>query len=539
MTTEAKPRSLAGAAGMAGLATMLSRITGLVREQAVAWIFGAGAATDMYNVAFRIPNLLRDLVAENALNSAFVPAFTTALEGDKQIPGDVEAAGKPRAFALLNRVVGTVGAAILAVTLLGYLFTPQIVWMMASGFEDSPGKTATTVLMTRIMLPFLLMISMAALAMGVLNTFRWMFLPAFAPVMFNMGNIVVGAGLALAAPRLGIDPIVGMAIGTMAGGVGQLAIQVPALWREGYTIRPEIAPRDPGVRAVAAMMAPAVLSVAALNINVMVSTQIGSWLREGSISWLNFAYRLFQLPIGIFGVSLASVLVPELKRRLLDNDAAGAAEQMNEALRLVIALCLPVTVATIVMARPLVSLIYEYRKFSATSTDETAAALVSYSVGLLGFTLVKVVAPAFYSLKEPWIPARASLVSIALNVVFSFALMKPLGHCGLALAVALNGLVNAAILIAGLRGRIAVAHGELIGFSVKVGVASLVMGAAIHGAQGALDGWLGHAHVMPRAAIVAGGAAAGGIVLIAVLKALRVPEADRLVGLVTRRFRRS
>jgi putative peptidoglycan lipid II flippase len=525
MTTEARGSGIARLAGRAGGATMLSRLTGLVREQMVAVLFGAGGATDAYNVAFRIPNLLRDLVAENTLSSAFTPTFKEAVVKD----------GRERAFALANGVVGALLLILGSITVLALIFTPQLVWLVASGMYQTPGKAELTVTMTRILMPFLLAVALAAVAMAMLLSFGYAFLPAIAPVMFNVGMIVVGGGLALAAPQLGIDPIVGLAIGTLVGGFGQLVVQLPALGREGYRIRPRIDFADPGVREVLQLMAPAILAHAALEINVMVNTQIASWLREGSISWLNFAFRLFQLPIGVFGVSIAMVTLPKVKEMLTLGETESARDTVVRALRLVVLVTLPATVGLVVLARPLVSLIYEYRKFSSFAADETAAALTCYAVGLVALSAVKVLSPIYYALKEPWIAVRASLVSIGLNIALSFALMGPMGHRGLALAAALNGVVNMLLLLLPLPKRLGLPFRPLIAAVGQVGIASVAMGAATWWTAGAVAGALGSAGVLARAAIVGAGMLAGALVLVVCLKLMRFTDLDDLLAMLRRK----
>lgn len=526
MTSEARGPGITRRAGRAGVATMLSRLTGLVREQMVAVLFGAGAATDAYNVAFRIPNLLRDLVAENTLSNAFVPTFKEASVRD----------GNARAFELANCVAGALIAVLGVVTVLGLVFTPQIVWLVASGMYQAPGKAELTVQMTRILMPFLLAIALAAVAMGMLLTFEYAFLPAFAPVMFNVGNIAIGGALAVLGQRIGIEPIVGLAIGTLVGGFAQLLVQVPALYREGYRFRPKVSFADPGVRKMLGLMAPAILAHGALNINVMVNTQIASWLREGSISWLNFAFRLFQLPIGVFGVSIAMVTAPDVKGMLTKGDRPGARDAVAHALRLVVLVTLPATIGMMVLARPIVSLIFEYRNFSSLAADETAAALVYYAVGLAALSASKVLAPVYYALEEPWIAVRASLVSIAVNIALSFALMGSMGHRGLALATSINGVVNMLLLLAPLPGRLGLTFAPLLAAVAQVGAGSVVMGAAAWWVAGQVAGALGTAGALARLATVGAGTLAGVMVLGIVLKLMRFPELDEVLSSAGRRF---
>jgi putative peptidoglycan lipid II flippase len=518
---------LARSAGAASVATMLSRVTGLVREQVIAFMFGAGAATDAYNVAFRIPNLLRDLFAEGALNSAFVPTFSERLARD----------GRERAFALANRVMGGLILITGLITVAGLVFTPQVVGLMASGMLKTPEQADRTILLTRILMPFLTVIALAAVSMGALNVLGQFFLPALAPVMLNVGSVVIGGGLALAAPRLGIEPITGLAIGTMVGGLLQWTCQLPALRREGFRMRPRVDFKDEGVRDILKLMAPATLANGSTQINLLVNTQIASWLVEGSISWLAYAFRLMQLPIGIFGVSVGLASQPAIKRHLTLGEHDKARDSLAHALRLVFVCTVPASVALFVLARPIIGLLYEYRNFSAHAADETAAALSCYALGLVGFSAVKVLAPAYYALKDSSVPVKASIASVVANIALSLALMKPLGHRGLALATSLNGLLNMSLLLFPLPAR-------LPGFSVagvfaalaRVCAASAGMGAMCLATSAALGSALGTTGFLVRLVTVMGSLATGTAVLVALLKAFRVPEIDEVLRLVTRRF---
>ena len=521
---------MARKAGAASAATLLSRVTGLVREQVIAFMFGAGAATDAYNVAFRVPNLLRDLFAEGALNASFTPTFTTTLELE----------GRAAAFALANRVTGVLCVILGLISVLGVLCAPQVVALIAPGMLADPAQAARTILMTRILVPFLLAIALGAVAMGALNSLDHFFLPALAPVMLNVGSIVIGGGLALCARSFGFEPIVGLAIGTLIGGLLQWACQLPALWREGYRLAPRVDFRDPGVRAILRLMAPAVLANGTTQINVLVNTQIASYLVEGSISWLSYAFRLMQLPIGIFGVALGQASQPRIARHLAQGQAREAAGALHQALALVFVCALPATVVLMVLARPVIGLLYEYRRFSAHSADETAGALVFYAIGLVGFSAVKVLAPAYYALGDARVPVRASICAVVSNVTLSYLLMAPMGHRGLALATSLNGLVNMALLLWPLRARLPAFSLAAVGGSLaRIGAASAGMGLACHLTASAGIAMLGTAGPIPRLITVMAALIASAVTLVPLLRLAGVSEIDDAIRLVRRKLFRA
>lgn len=521
--------SIARNAGAASAATMLSRVTGLVREQAIAFLFGAGAATDAYNVAFRIPNLLRDLFAEGALNASFTPTFSASLATE----------GREKAFGLQNRVAGALMVILGLLTLLGVIFAPQVVGLIASGMLKDPAQAARTILLTRILMPFLLAIALAAVAMGALNSLDHFFLPALAPVMLNVGSVVIGGGLAITAHRFGFEPIVGLAIGTMAGGILQWLCQLPPLWREGYRFAPKVDFSDPGVRSILKLMAPATLANGTTQINVLFNTQIASYLVEGSISWLSFAFRLMQLPIGIFGVALGQASQPKIAKALAQGKPDTAAAALNQALALVFVCTIPATVILMVLARPIIGLIYQWRSFSAASADQTAAALWYYAIGLAAFSAVKVLAPAYYALKDTAVPVRASICAVVLNIITSYALMGSMGHRGLALATSLNGIVNMALLLYPMSARLPRFSMAAVGSSlVRVTAASLGMGLACHVVAAGATAALGTAGPIARFTIVMLSLSASVITLVPLLKLCGVPEVNDALSLLAKRLQR-
>jgi putative peptidoglycan lipid II flippase len=544
-----KPRrGVARSAGIIGLAVLSSRLLGLVREQVFAAFFGAGAANDAFVVAFRIPNLFRDLLAEGALSTAFVKVFSARLVAD----------GKERAFELASRVFTALALVVATLCVLGTLAAPVLVDWMAPGFDG--GKRSLTVELTRLMFPFLLLVALAAVAMGTLNARGVFGIPAMASTYFNAGSIACGIFAswwlapehveAVARALLDGEPIArdglaearaifGMAYGVLAGGLLQFLCQLPALRREGFRYRPRLGLRDPGLREVAMLMGPAILGAAAVQINVFVNnnfaSRLGGELADGGVSVLNYAFRLMQFPIGVFGVAIATATLPAISRAAARQDRDEYRATLASSLRFVIFLTLPSAVGLAVLGEPIVALIYERGQFDAAATRLTASALACYAIGLTGYSLVKVLAPAFYVVDDARTPARIALLSIGINLGLNFALVEPLQHRGLALSTSLVATLNAALLFELLRRRIgSLRGGYLLDGIVRVALASLALAAASHAARLALEGWFPAPDTGARAIVVFGsiGAGFGAFVIAAVI--LRIEEARRFMNLVTR-----
>ncbi len=519
-------RSVARSAGVISAATFLSRVLGLVREQVFAAQFGAGFAVDAFQVAFRVPNLLRDLFAEGAMSAAFVPTLSRAQERD----------GPEAALRLANLVINFLLVVVSAICVVGILAAPWIVRVLAPGFAAVPGKLELTTLMTRIMTPFLVLVSTAAAVMGFLNTRRIFFIPAVAPAMLNLALIASGFLIAPLCPRFGLEPIVGMAFGALLGGLGQLLIQVPALRAQGYRWRPAVSFRDPDVLRMVSLMTPAAVGIAAVQVNNFVSTFLASMLVEGSVSWLNYAYRLMQLPIGLFGVAVATVTLAEVARHAAQKNIAGLKETLSFSLRLVFLLTLPATLVLIALAKPIVALLYQHGKFDASDTVETAKALWAYAVGLAAFSGVRVMVPAFYSLGMARIPVMISFISIGTTVALNFLLMGPMRHAGLALATSIGSVLNFALLFGMLRSRIGGIGGRRLAFSAaKIAAAAALAGGVAWFTAGAVEGVTGLDGLAARLAVVGAGLAAAAVVFVGSATILRVEELQRLLG----RFRRT
>jgi putative peptidoglycan lipid II flippase len=430
---------LRSAATVSGF-TLLSRITGLVREILTATLFGASALTDAFFVAFRLPNLLRRLFAEGAFSQAFVPILAAARES-----GD-----EPTMVRLVDHVATVLFWVLVTVSALGVVAAPLLVLAMASGLAAEPATFDAAVTMTRWMFPYILLISMVALAAGVLNTWRRFAIPAFTPVLLNLAFIAAALGL---APHVD-PPIYALAAGVVAGGVAQLALQVPALLRIGMLPRIgfdlRAALRDPQVRRILVLMAPAVLAVSVAQVSLVINTHIASRLGPGAVSWVSFADRLMEFPTALLGVALGTVLLPSLARA----HAAGRTDDysglLDWGLRLTALLALPSMVGLALLSLPLTALLFHYGRFDANDLEMTRRAVLAYSVGLFGLVAVKILAPGFYGKQDVRTPFRIALVVLAVTQGLNLLFVPWFGHAGLALSISVAALANAGLLLAGL-----------------------------------------------------------------------------------------
>lgn len=550
--TEPPRRSVARSAGIVGVAVMGSRLLGLVREQVFATFFGAGFAMDAFIIAFRVPNLLRDLFAEGALSAAFVTTFSQTITRQ----------GERAAWRLASLVNNCLIVVLTLVVLLGILFAPEVVNLLIdpAASASDPVTAARTyglaVRLTRIMFPFLLMVSLAAVAMGILNTRDRYGVPASASTMFNVGSILGGLLCAwLLAPGYvravlsgapleaegAIGAITGMAIGTLFGGMLQWIIQIPSLRAVGYRWEPLFSLRDEGVRQVMRLMAPAIIGTAALQINVFVNTKFASGLGEGPVSWLSYAFRLIYLPIGIFGVAISTATLPVASRAAARENLEEFRQTIASSLRLTFLLTIPSAVGLMVLSQPIIALIFERGRFDAEDTRQTAIALCFNAVGLTAYSAVRVLAPSFYALKETRIPMLVSLVSIFINYIVATVTVDYLriGHRGLALSISVVAIVNFILLLFFMRARLGGIEGNrLLSTLVRVLVAALVMGAACWQVNRLIDGWLGTAGFTVRVLNVGGSIVAGMVVFLIAARLLRLEELDRLIGMLRRRLAR-
>ncbi|MGO9263204.1 MAG: murein biosynthesis integral membrane protein MurJ [Bryobacteraceae bacterium] len=522
----APPHAFFRAAGAISAAVSLSRITGMVREIVMARLFGAGEIYDAFLLGMRIPNLARNLFAEGALSSAFVPVFSEYLA----------TRGRREAAALSNAVATALFLVVSAVCAAGMVFSPQFVRLLAPGFAQVPGKFDLAVLLTRIMFPFLALVALAAQAMGVLNACNRFGIPALASTFFNIGSLAVGLGLGLTFGRGSAHGlIVSMACGVLAGGVLQLLWQFPSLRREGFLYRPRWDFRHPGLRRIARLMLPAFLGSAALQINVLVNTNLASGITgptghviDGPVSWLSYAFRFLQLPLGLFGAAIASALLPEVSR----SAAAGRMDEfrssMARALGLMLLVTIPSSAGLAVLGESMIGAIYQGGRFHAYDTHQTAVALAFYSVGLAGYSAGKILSPAFYALNDGRTPTLVSVASVALNLALALALVKGagMGHAGLALSTSLVSLAAAATLFALLSARIHGIGGRALAASaVKIAAASALMALVCR----VSSSWVHAALGAGRAAHLADVAVSiplGAAVFYAAARALAVPELE-------------
>lgn len=519
-------QSAARSAGIVSAAVLLSRISGLIRETVMAHLFGAGRVYDAFSLGFRIPNLTRDLFAEGALSSAFVPTFTEYLEAKDR-----------KDAAEFSNLVGT--ALIIAAGLVcvaGIVFSPFLAGLLAPGWKAAdPGKFALAVRLTRIMFPFLLVVALAAQAMGILNACNRFGIPALASTLFNLGSVCFGVLIAWwLGPRFGIAPIEGMAYGVVLGGVLQLLWQVPSLLRLGFRFRPRFDWSHPGLRHIVRLMGPAVIGSAALQINVAVNTNFASTIADpvrglnGPVSWLNYAFRFMQLPLGLFGVAIASATLPSISRSAFSGNLEAFRRTISRSLASVLLLTLPSAAGLIILGDAMIGVIYQGRKFEAYDTHQTALALSGYAVGLAGYAALKVLAPAFYALGSARVPMLASLASVLINYAAAWSMVSRAhwGHAGLALATSVVALFGSVALFWILRERLGGIHGRALARSaLKISAACAVMAGAVALSSRSIENWWGVSRAA-RLADLAVSIPLGVAVFYAVCRALRVAELE-------------
>ena len=525
--TESGHAQVVRKAGVVSLAVFLSRITGLVREVTFAGLFGAGMVYDAFLASYRIPNLLRDLLAEGALSSAFVTTYSQALS-DKSAKN---------AHALSNRLTTLLVPLVAVICVAGAVFAPEIVQGMAPGYSAIEGKFELTVLLTRIMMPFLLFIVLAAKAMGVLNSHGKFGVPALSSTFFNLTSVVVGLLLGFVlGPEFGFEPIVGMALGTVLGGVVQYASQIPSLRLIGLRFRPEVVLNDPGVRQILRLMGPAAIGGAAVQVNVFVNSIFASRITDGAgividgpYSWLGYAFRFMQLPLGLFGVAVASATLPVISREAGAGRIDEFRDTLSRSLGLVFLLTIPSAVGLLVLSRPLIGVVYERGQFSAFDTEQTALALAFYCLGLVGYASTKVLAPAFYALDNVRIPMLVSVVSIALNVTLNFVFIDilGLGHWALALSTSLVATLNSILLFAFMRSQVKGVQGRrLLRGGIKISLASAVMGACCWVCAHFIEAAMGPGTFVGRLAALLISVPVGVGLIYWLCQLLRVPELD-------------
>lgn len=549
-----KQQSVARSAGVVSVAVMFSRVFGLVREMVFARYFGAGFLYDAYVVAFRIPNVLRDLFAEGALSAAFVKVFT-----DYQINKS-----EREAWQLASLVMNALAVVLSIICITGIIFSRQFIDLVADGF--SPEKAALAATLTQIMFPFILLVALAAVAMGVLNTKGVFGIPASASTVFNIVSMVFGLALAYwlsgggwlssadktAVPGAAAQwAIIGMAIGTLIGGASQFLMQVPSLYRVGFRFSPVLSFTDEGVRRVMALMAPAILGTSAVQINVLINTYFVSPI-EGAQGWLNYAFRLMQFPIGLFGVAVGTASVPVLSRMASEGRLQDFRNTLSSSINLVFLMTLPSAFGLIVLGEPIIRLIYEHGKFDALATSMTALALAGYSIGLTGYAAIKVLSPAFYALNDAKTPMIIAVASIAVNALASYFFREWLsgfgvtestpygyGHVGVALATSTVALVNFFLLAVFMRKKIKRLNGrEVFSSFARIAAASVMMSAVCWFSYRFLNSLFSTKSLPNEAVQVFLPIIFGGAAFVIAAKMLGVRELEKLYNSLTRKIRR-
>jgi putative peptidoglycan lipid II flippase len=425
-------RSIAGAAGLIGAATFSSRILGFIRDIILARLLGASASADAFFVAYRVPNLLRELLAEGSMSSAFIPVFTEYHT----------LRSKRETWELASAAFTTLLSIVTLVTLIGVVVAPTIVWLLAPGFHDEPTQLEMTTILTQVMFPYLIFISLAALTMGMLNSLRAFAAPALAPVFFNI--CVIAAALFL-SPMLD-EPVIGVAIGVVVGGLAQFVMQLPSVHKRGLLFKWRFDPGHPGVKRIGWLIVPSLLGTSVTQINITVNTILASYF-DGGPTYLFYGMRLIQFPLGIFGVALATAILPALSAQAAKGSMDELRQTVGFGLRMIAFIILPAMAGLILLRVPIVHLFFEHGAFSSADTTGTAVALLGYAVGLWAFAGIRIIVAAFYSMQDTKTPAMAAVTAMFINIILALWLMGPLEHAGLALATALSAMVNITILV--------------------------------------------------------------------------------------------
>ena len=508
---------------------MTSRVLGLVRDQVLTGYFGATDEMDAYRVGFKLPNLFRDLFAEGAMSAAFVPTFTRHLTE----------AGREAAWRLANLVITTLIVVTGAIVLLGIIFADPLARALFPEYAAIPGKIELTITLTRVMFPTLIFIAVAAAVMGMLNSLRHFFVPALSPAMFNVVTILLAVVVVPLAPRLGIAPIIVIAVGTVLGGIAQLALQAPTLAREGFRYRPVLNWSDPGLRRVLLLMGPGTIGLAATQLNLLVNMYLAAGEGTGVQTWLDLAFRLMYLPIGLFGVSIATAVLPAVSKHVVAHDLRGSREAVADGLGLMLMLNIPATVGLIVLSIPIVRVIFEHGKFGASDTVATAAALQLYALGLVGYSVVRIASPTFYALGHNRTPVIVSVIAVIVNAALNVMLVRVLGYKGLALGTSIAALFNATVLFVLLRRSLGgLNERRLFGSLLRIVIASAAMGVVAMLVDRSLAAALPQRVLFWQIVHVALDIGAAVIVLAAMAWILRIREFNESMRMVLGRFRR-
>ena len=539
-TTSEDQQRITRSAGIVSIAVMASRLLGLVREKVIAYYFAAGVGGDAFYAAFRIPNLMRDLFGEGALSKAFVTTFTaTELED-----------GEEAAWRLASRVFNASFLLLTLITLVGIFAAPAIVDLifMGKGFQEVPldpsehfgfdSKRDLTVYLTRIMFPYLILVSLAAVTMGLLNSRGRFGVPASASSFFNVGSLIVGVWGYYIAPDLGLHRTTGMAVGVLVGGALQFLIQVPSMRRVGFRYQLLLSFRDERVRQVMRLIGPAILGVAALQVNVLVNSIFASE-GEGWLTWINRAFRLMHLPIGVFGVAISTVALPNLARLVAAGNMEEYRRSFSYALRLMFLLTVPASVGLMVLAEPICRLIFEGGQANPLDTQQTAGALFYYAFGLCGFSAVKIATDGFYTFNDTRTPAIVSLCTVGLNILLNYLFIYRLGfdHRSLALSTSCTITLNFLALLFLLRGRAGgLGLSGIWSLLIKLALASAIMGCVCWWSYTQIEGWVGAVSLTARLIGVFVPIGLGVAILVVGAKLMRIRELDQLLNAIARRL---
>ena len=539
-TTSEDQQRITRSAGIVSIAVMASRLLGLVREKVIAYYFAAGVGGDAFYAAFRIPNLMRDLFGEGALSKAFVTTFTaTELED-----------GEEAAWRLASRVFNASFLLLTLITIVGIFAAPAIVDLIfaGKGFQDVPldpsehfgfdSKRDLTVYLTQIMFPYLILVSLAAVTMGLLNSKGKFGLPASASSFFNVGSLIVGVWGYDVAPSFELHRTTGMAVGVLVGGALQFLIQVPSMRRVGFRYQPLLSFRDERVRQVMKLIGPAILGVAALQVNVLVNSIFASE-GVGWLTWINRAFRLMHLPIGVFGVAISTVALPNLAKLVAAGNMAEYRRSFSHALRLMFLLTVPASIGLMVLAEPICRLIFEGGQANPLDTQQTAGALFYYAFGLCSFSAVKIATDGFYTFNDTRTPAMVSLCTVGLNILLNYLFIYRFGfdHRSLALSTSCTITLNFLALLFLLRGKAGgLGLSGIWSLLVKLAFASAVMGGVCWWGYTQIEGWLGVESLIARLIGVFVPIGLGVAVLVGGAKLMRIRELDQLLGAIARRL---
>jgi putative peptidoglycan lipid II flippase len=518
------------AAGIIGIAVMCSRLLGLAREQIFAALFGGGGAMDAFTAAFRIPNLLRDLFAEGALSTAFVTTFSKT----------IARGGDDAAWHLANKVATLTAVVLGVLCIAGMVFSVPLVATLAPGFD--PEKAALTAQLTRIMFPFILLVSLAALIMGMLNSKSVFGMPAMASSFFNLGSIVGGVTLGFwIDPHFGPRALIGLGAATVFGGALQFAVQLPSLARLGYRFRPDFRWRDAGVKAILLLMGPSVIAASTTQFNVLVNSMFASTLGDGPIFWLSIAFRLMQLPLGLFGVALGTVTLPLLSRLVVAGQMTAFRAELARAMRLALLLTIPSTVGLIMLAEPIISVLYQHGKFNAYQAAQAAGALRFYAVGLAGYAALKVLVNAFYALDKRKTPMLVSFLAVGLNLLFNwiFTFRLGWGHRGLAFSTGCIATFNFLLLYTLMRRHLDGLESRrmLVMLGQAAAAAAALVAVCAASSHWLLADWETQTFLRKLGALL-GTVIAGALVFVGCGVALHIEEMKELQGALQRRLRR-